>query len=124
MDLDAFGQQTFAAFAAAAVDDGTSVFGGHAGAEAELAFAGALRRLVSAFAHGKGRVRGARESCGPKLRGENVTRTGELSNAGGLCVFSRIQRVFSLTRIVPFAKILVPVFPLAGLALTSFSHLP
>ena len=69
MDFDAFGKQALAAFAAATIDDGTSIFGGHAGAETELAFAGALRRLVGAFAHGKGRVRGRAEIVRSNVEG-------------------------------------------------------
>lgn len=42
-------QQALATALTAAAEDGASALGSHAGTEAELAFAGAFGRLVSAF---------------------------------------------------------------------------
>ncbi len=51
MGLNAFGDEAFAAFLAAAAQDVTAGLGGHAGTETKLVFPGALGRLVGAFAH-------------------------------------------------------------------------
>jgi hypothetical protein len=57
-NFNALGNETLAALLAAAAKNVTAGFGGHAGAEAELLFPGALGRLIGAFAHGLGLVNG------------------------------------------------------------------
>jgi hypothetical protein len=52
VDFDALREKALAALLAAAGKDGAAILRLHAGAETELAFAGALRGLVSAF-HGR-----------------------------------------------------------------------
>ncbi len=54
LQLDAFRNQAFAAFLAAAAQDVAARLGGHTGAKAELIFASALGWLIGAFAHGVG----------------------------------------------------------------------
>jgi hypothetical protein len=49
MDLDTLREETLAALAAAAAQDGATAFGGHAGTEAELTLARTLGRLVGAL---------------------------------------------------------------------------
>lgn len=49
VDLCTLGDETLAAFLAAALDQVTTGFGGHAGTEAVLAFAGTLRWLIGPF---------------------------------------------------------------------------
>ena len=57
-NFNALGHEALAAFLATAAEDITASLGGHACAEAELLFSGALGRLISAFAHGFGLVKG------------------------------------------------------------------
>jgi hypothetical protein len=52
LQLDAFRNQTLAAFLAAAADNVAARFSGHACPEAELVFPCALGWLIGAFAHG------------------------------------------------------------------------
>jgi len=52
LNLCAFGNEAFTAFLATAFDDIASGFGGHAGAETVLLFAGTFRGLIGAEAHG------------------------------------------------------------------------
>ncbi len=63
MDLGSFGQETLAAFLAAAREGLATAFGGHAGAEAVLLLAGPLGGLVGAFGHSLGKGKG--DSRGP-----------------------------------------------------------
>ena len=51
-NFDTLGHETLAAFLTTAAQDSATGPAGHAGAEAELLFAGALGWLVGAFAHG------------------------------------------------------------------------
>jgi len=55
--LGAFWYKAVTTLLAAAAKNIATSFGGHAGAEAELLFAGAFRGLEGAFAHGLGLVR-------------------------------------------------------------------
>jgi hypothetical protein len=52
LKLDTLGNEALAAFLAAAAENVTSGFTGHAGTKTKLIFTGALGRLVGAFAHG------------------------------------------------------------------------
>ncbi len=58
LEFHALRNQALAAFLTAVAQDAPAGSGGHAGAETELVFTGALGRLVSAFAHGCGLVEG------------------------------------------------------------------
>jgi hypothetical protein len=49
MDFDPLRQETLASALTTTAQDGATAFGLHAGTEAELAFARALRRLVGAL---------------------------------------------------------------------------
>lgn len=69
LQLDALRNQAFAAFLAAAAEDVAAGFGGHAGAETELILAGALGRLVGAFAHGCGLGKGVQVAVRWAARG-------------------------------------------------------
>ena len=51
VDLDTHGHEALAALEAAAAQDVAAILGLHAGAEAELALAGALGGLVGSFGH-------------------------------------------------------------------------
>lgn len=53
LELDTLRNEALAAFLAAAAKNVAAGFGGHAGAETELGFAGALGWLIRAFAHGE-----------------------------------------------------------------------
>jgi hypothetical protein len=52
LDLNSLGNETLAAFLATTAQNVPAGFGGHAGTETELLFAGALGWLIGAFAHG------------------------------------------------------------------------
>jgi len=83
VDFHADREQASAAFAAAAIDDIASAFGGHAGAEAVLALACAFGGLIGAFAHDGWRGKGipdARAICGAG----NIAGFGKLSTFSGM----------------------------------------
>lgn len=71
MDFNALRQETFAALATAAIENGATIFGLHAGTETELAFAGAFGRLVARF-HDLGAVRISKTDCESRGRSGSV----------------------------------------------------
>ncbi len=54
LQLDTLRNEALAALLAAAAENVTAGFGGHAGTETKLVLAGALGGLIGAFAHGCG----------------------------------------------------------------------
>jgi hypothetical protein len=59
VNLNTLWNQAFAAFLAAVAQNAATGFGGHAGTETKLVFAGAFGGLIGAFAHGLGLNKGS-----------------------------------------------------------------
>ena len=78
-NFHALGNEALAALLEAAAKDVTAGLGGHAGAEAELLFPGALGRLVGAFAHGLGLVKGGKTRPPGGSGGETLGTASTLS---------------------------------------------